>query len=841
MYPSVRRGNAAGVLSAAGFLHSNQFQKRKVITMVRKVCCCLVSTMCGCGLYVVGAELPVSVTADFNAAVQFDTSGYSNPVETEWMSIAVGKTLAVPGELVSLPRYALSANAVGWRNNNSASRYPTLPAIYANVSGTSVKVNASETETRSDEVWLHPGAGEYAMLSCTVLKEGATSVQLRVTDVNGSSGVGVCCYLAVNGSVLSVVELQNGGAAEFQQYLASLEVGDVVDVILRSRKADGADTQSDATAIGMTLGLASGRVYGDGLANASVTHVACEDFADYNGDVVVTGSSTLILPVGAPAPGDPAGSEQALFSLTDGATLQVEEDWTSGVSRRWDFGSSDDPTIYVAEGKTLRIDGEVTGQCVLHKRGSGTLIMSLAPPGRKMRTLTGEGEIVIEPYDPHKGQTSVKAGWKTIQPIDPSAHADIWRLSGALKEAVSANANPLRTIAGIWSFGTADGGMLDKFCYYSAAPGLKGLQRSDSAGYPCLYVNVTDEPLSRAADELAVAPGEPFVHPGSTDALGLCFGFTAVADATYRISGYVRALNTAWINGNHDGVKLSCYLPGGQDPFASVATTKNGETNSFSCPPVSLLAGQEVRFVVSKGVAYDRDATAFDINVNRVGWHDWRTRPYQEVSLSSNVNMIASWNKGSLPDVSIVNGVAVSFGKTTDLEGGLEPLLRHDESEVLLGWCNAATTTLDKYPTCQLNISGKDAYSTTDYPAHADEWMLHPGPGRYNVCRFKPVAGMQPFDGAIVFQLRDLNPSVTLNPGEAVFILLNGEIVNSALLDKGGTLRIDQDLMQFGPDDTLDFVMRSRYNGGESVSCDLTALSVTLQRKPQTGMVLLLR
>lgn len=366
----------------------------------------------------VRADLPVSISASFNAAVKANTSGYASPVVTDWMSVAVGKTTSVPGGLTSIGKYTVVANKmVGWRNNDTTLvKWQTLPAVYANVSGTDAKVYDTEaTPTQADEIWLHPGGfGIGAMLRFTVREAsvGATAMRFVVTDRNVGLGSGVRCSVVVNGVLSSVAEMDDGGAATFVQRFAPLKVGDIVDFVVNSHFIDPASgkpgTNSDSTSLGVTLCEVTDRAYGGTLSGTVLTQtVRSDEFADYDGDVSVNGQTVLVIPEGATVPADPAEPNGAVFTLTNGATLKVGKDWTSGATRNWDFGSSGRPIIYIEEGKTLCIEGEVSGSCGLSKRGMGTLVLT-TPRGETL-TLSGEDEILddwtLRPTDRRMLQT----------------------------------------------------------------------------------------------------------------------------------------------------------------------------------------------------------------------------------------------------------------------------------------------------------------------------------------------------------------------------------------------------------------------------------------------------
>lgn len=108
------------------------------------------------------------------------------------------------------------------------------------------------------------------------------------------------------------------------------------------------------------------------------------DLSDFNGSIVVYANPIMIsksrqcsveLAGVSSTPADPPAGETAYVVVTNGATLIVDHDWTSGANRIWDFGNGATPTIYVAAGKTVTINGEVRGSVGFIKSGAGTLVL----------------------------------------------------------------------------------------------------------------------------------------------------------------------------------------------------------------------------------------------------------------------------------------------------------------------------------------------------------------------------------------------------------------------------------------------------------------------------------
>lgn len=110
------------------------------------------------------------------------------------------------------------------------------------------------------------------------------------------------------------------------------------------------------------------------------------NLSGYSGDLVVgsvgdqPGFARMELVNEYSIPSDPPVAQTAYVVVTNGATLIVDQDWTSGRNRVWDFGSGEPSTIYVAEGKTVTIKGEVRGSVGFRKSGPGMLVLGGGGP-----------------------------------------------------------------------------------------------------------------------------------------------------------------------------------------------------------------------------------------------------------------------------------------------------------------------------------------------------------------------------------------------------------------------------------------------------------------------------
>jgi len=1116
-------------------------------------------------------DLPVSLSDAMNSAIKADTSGYSSPLTTEWATIAVGQTTSKTGaSMTSLTKTTgIASKFVGWSSSGS------IPIVYANISGAAALYSnwSSVTKTvAADEILIHPGRGYYAQLRFTMLKSGANALRFNLTDLDVVLGVGIDFQVMVNGTRVALARMDNNSAVTFTASTGELEVGDVVDAVLSSRKSDGADTQCDSTAVGITLYREDTLVYAAEAGAAAMTYTAKDDFDGFSGEVDVHGSTVaLTIPSAVALPGDPTAPAQAVFHLTNSATLKVEQNWTSGATRAWDFGAAGRPTIDVASGCTLEIDGTVSGSCGLLKTGSGTLI--LTPTGKSAITINGEGEIrsdwtlkqndqeylqglldargavtfpagnyeIEEPLvihsattltceegavfklkngancailvnehelsgtdgditiiggvwdgnnvnqtrasyvnpatfkygqlmmlsgvtnltirgvtfkDPNgfslqlmdvenflvedivfdcnrqtlsqdgvhvngfarhgiirrlSGQTNddivalnadegdyrsaendisdvliedidggdsgwtgvrllsryatvsnvvinglrgkfehyavcfthwantyvagmghfhditlsnitatcalktsaanepglvwfqdnladvgevtianlarwedstykntvntihvgpnvhiahlklvgvghsvfnsqelvhiessatiasyeniaadqvtaVKAKWERKMPVKVSVITN--RLSEALHEAFSRQQNPVSLGCGSWKFANAAGTTLSS--YVTDSSGFTGF--GSSSAYPIAWINSRMSSITLSKED-AVAPGETRIHPGSTSDLGLRFTFTTGYAGWYTVSVRAKALNNSWNPSEADGVEVSYTDPVGGSTV-SVTTTQDRATHEFTCPKVQMAAGIPMNFDLGMRARYNYDGSGLEILVMGENLSAPRQYSKQEVSLTSNANLIASWNPTSWPVSSFVNDVEIGFGQKTSVIGDFtsfrDRYFLNDLPSLNNSSINSGTDA--HLPRVSFNTLGRDVTVGTDYPLHADEVAIHPSAGVYSALRFRPTAAFRTQSVELVFRLRDLDPRSDIdNRGEEIFIVRNGTQIARALLDKGGELELVQPLEDFGSADTIDFVMRSRYNDGASVQCDQTALSVVLR------------
>ena len=95
-------------------------------------------------------------------------------------------------------------------------------------------------------------------------------------------------------------------------------------------------------------------------------------------------------------PADPPAGATSYVVVTNGATLIVDHDWTSGANRTWILGDGRRPTINVSAGATLTIKGELVGTAGFIKRGLGTLVLAGSVSGFSGDCEVFSGKVVLE-------------------------------------------------------------------------------------------------------------------------------------------------------------------------------------------------------------------------------------------------------------------------------------------------------------------------------------------------------------------------------------------------------------------------------------------------------------
>ena len=469
--------------------------------------------------------------------------------------------------------------------------------------------------------------------------------------------------------------------------------------------------------------------------------------------------------------------------------------------------------------------------------------------GQQERLKIDPTATVVELVDTETPVSDSVRGWGPVvrPPQTPVAKTVTNDLAEALRTWLVTRENPVVTPGGTWEFARANG---EKLAYpYDRANGVKGVQYAalgSADTYPKLYVNAgeSDAPAEDPPAALALHPGEVYMHPGSVPDHHLRITFTPTAPQIFSIVGQVRSVNSNW--GTGDGVVFSGSQIGHE--LFSVQTTSDCAAHAFSVTGVEADANAPLVFLLDRRTTHSCDATGANLALVRMSGKTLQTRSYRSASVSSNVNEIA--RKAGLvryPDAFVINGLGVSFGRTSAIDGTMEPMGRHIPDSAFVGWRNGSDSSYSRTPEtytkpdAYLNVSGRTISNSTTYntAVRADEWMLHPGLGRYSVVRFKPRQGFRRGDYALVFGLRDLLVSGSGNSkGVECFFVRNGEPMWSGVVADGSEAQVTAEIPDFKAGDTFDLVIRSTYDGGQKVDSDLTAVSVEMRRMINDGLIL---
>lgn len=137
------------------------------------------------------------------------------------------------------------------------------------------------------------------------------------------------------------------------------------------------------------------------------------DISAFTGDIGTwNGSNAVSLELvnAVSLPGNPEPGEVAYVVVTNSATLKIDQNWVSPTNRIWILGDAGTPTIEVASGRTVVIDGDLAGSVGFNKTGAGTLVLKGASPdllgtvtisagilrlGGKASTLTSKAGLTI--------------------------------------------------------------------------------------------------------------------------------------------------------------------------------------------------------------------------------------------------------------------------------------------------------------------------------------------------------------------------------------------------------------------------------------------------------------
>ena len=242
----------------------------------------------------------------------------------------------------------------------------------------------------SDDCWtLAPTNGSYATpaSSAIVVEEGKLW--------------GLANYLDKGATLtLNNVTLETGSTFAFSDVWRDGKITNTVagsftlaDESLFQYRARNKDLDFTLAATLVGMGEIEAFAYKDaqvGRLNPRITG----DLTGFKGDLVVYNGATNInngavdgaattfvleLAGAASIPGNPDAGNTARVVVKNGAVLMIDHDWNSPENREWDFGDGMTPTIYVAEGKTVTINGEIFGSSGFNKAGPGTLVLVKGP------------------------------------------------------------------------------------------------------------------------------------------------------------------------------------------------------------------------------------------------------------------------------------------------------------------------------------------------------------------------------------------------------------------------------------------------------------------------------
>ena len=189
----------------------------------------------------------------------------------------------------------------------------------------------------------------------------------------------------------------------------------------------------------------TGATYSTPLANQVTGDLSgfTGDIGTWNGVAAVS----LELVNAASIPGDPDPEDVAYVVVTNGATLKIDQDWTSPTNRIWILGDGATPTINVPSGKTVTINGDLVGSAGFNKTGAGTLVLKGASPdfsgtvtisGGEVR-LAGKSATLITSPDitwVEDGGTYVVASL-TVYPVADQTVYDLATLAAGVRPSVT--------------------------------------------------------------------------------------------------------------------------------------------------------------------------------------------------------------------------------------------------------------------------------------------------------------------------------------------------------------------------------------------------------------------
>ena len=166
------------------------------------------------------------------------------------------------------------------------------------------------------------------------------------------------------------------------------------------------------------------------------------NISTYNGGTPVT----LQLVNATSIPGNPIPTETAYVVVTNGATLQINNNWTSPTNRIWILGNSGVPTINIPTDKTVTIEGDLIGSAGFRKTGAGTLILRGASPKFSGEITVIDGRVLLagdaQSITQDSRVTLVENGGKYyystlyLSPIPPQTATSLEALAAGVKPSL---------------------------------------------------------------------------------------------------------------------------------------------------------------------------------------------------------------------------------------------------------------------------------------------------------------------------------------------------------------------------------------------------------------------
>lgn len=261
----------------------------------------------------------------------------------------------------SYPMYVFTINNAGSAHSNGAGMQ--LKWLRICDSGEEVRMFVPVRRNSDSVAGLYDLANSnfYPSASSTALVAGpeiATLEPFSATASEIEGGVNLVATLAESPyTVFTTGDLYLSIAAEGEPYPAGEKVASGIGA--------GYEFSTNVT------GLAADTPY-----SARITFIPLGDYPEASADISLVDFSTIY--------------------VTNGAVKVVDQDWTTGAKRVWDFGNGATPAIDVAEGKTLTIKGPIRGASGFLKRGLGTLVLAGSGAEFSGNCEVCSGKVVLE-------------------------------------------------------------------------------------------------------------------------------------------------------------------------------------------------------------------------------------------------------------------------------------------------------------------------------------------------------------------------------------------------------------------------------------------------------------